>query len=61
MLNRILIIVVWPWSDISNAKNVTLTFSYSFRDERKKVTYCGWPLLGIDALNKQCTSKMERY
>ena len=30
MLNRIWKIVVWPWSDISNAKNVTLTGALLF-------------------------------
>ena len=61
MLNRIWKIVVWSWSDISNAKNVTLTLPYSFRHKRKRLSYCGWPLLDIVALNTQCTSTMERY
>ena len=30
MLNRIWKIVVWPWSDISNAKNVTLSGAFLF-------------------------------
>ena len=30
MLNRIWKIVVWPWFDISNAKNVTLTGAFLF-------------------------------
>ena len=61
MLNKIWKIVVWPWSDISNAKNVTLALSYSFRHKRKQLSCCGWPLLDIEALNKQCTSMMKRY
>ena len=61
MLNKIWKIVVWPWSDISNVKNVTLALSYSFRHKRKELSYCGWPLLDIEALNKQCTSMMKRY
>ena len=61
MLNRIWKIVVWPWSDIGNAKNVTLTLSYSSRHQMKELSYCGWPLLDIEALNKQCTSKMKRH
>ena len=48
MLNRIRKIVVWPWSDISNAKNMTLTLSCSFRHKRKKLSYCDWPLLGTE-------------
>ena len=52
MSNRIWKIVVCPWSDISNAKNVTLTLCYSFRHKRKQLSYCGWPLLDIVALNK---------
>ena len=61
MLNRIWKIVVWPWFDISNAKNVTTTLSYSFRHKRKELSCCGWPLLDIEAQNKQCTSTMEKY
>ena len=61
MLNKIWKIVVWPWCDISNAKNVTLALSYSFRHKRKELSYCGWPLLDIEALNKQCASMMKRY
>ena len=30
MLNRIWKIVVWPWPDISNAKNVTLSGAFLF-------------------------------
>ena len=48
MLNKIWKIAVWPWCDISNAKNVTLVLSYSFRHNRKELSYCGWPLLDID-------------
>ena len=61
MLNKIWKIVVWPWCHISNAKNVTLALSYSFRHNRKELSYCGWPLLDIEALNKQCRSMMKRY
>ena len=45
MLNKIWKIVVWPWSDISNAKNMTLTLPYSVRHKRKELSYYGWPLL----------------
>ena len=61
MLDKIWKIVVCPWCDISNAKNVTIALSYSFRHKRKELSYCDWPLLDIEALNKQCTSMMERY
>ena len=61
MLIKIWKIVVWPCSDIINAKIVTLALSYSFRLKRKELSYCGWPLLNIEALNKQCTSMMKRY
>ena len=44
--------MVWSWSNISNAKNVTITLSYSFRHKRKELRYCSWPFLDIKALNK---------
>ena len=61
MLNRIWKIVVWPWFHISNAKNVTLTGAILFFQAKKELNHCGWPLLDIEALSKQCTSTMERY
>ena len=50
--------ILWsdPWSDISDAKNMTLTLSYSFRYKKAELSYHGWPLLDTETLNEQCTS-----
>ena len=40
---------------------MAFTISYSFQHKRKKFSYCGWPLLNTEALNKQCTSMLKRY
>ena len=61
MLNRFGKLWSDRWSDISNAKNVTFTLSYPFRHKRKELSYRGWPLLDIEALNKQCTSMILNH
>ena len=40
---------------------MAFSISYSFQHKRKKFSYCGWPLLNTEALNKQCKSMLKRY
>ena len=42
MLNRIWKIVVWPYFDISNAINVTLTGTFLFFQEQKERVELLW-------------------
>ena len=43
---------LWSGHGLTLISDVTLTLSYSFRHERKELSYCGWSLLDIEALNK---------